>query len=64
MRRKGMQIVIAVVLVVTAASLAFTGCSGVGPTGNETTKVKIAYTLPEIPGYFGGPISEGGSRYY
>ena len=64
MRRQGIQIIIAVVLVITAASLAFTGCGGVGPTGNETTKIKIALTLPEIPGYFGGPISESGSRYY
>ncbi|MGB2799859.1 MAG: hypothetical protein WBC82_08460, partial [Dehalococcoidia bacterium] len=64
MRRQGIQIVIAVVLVVTAASLAFAGCSGVGPSGNETTKIKVAIPLPEIPGYFGGPMSEGGSRYY
>ena len=64
MRRQGIQIIIAVVLLVTAASLAFIGCSGVGPTGNETTKIKIALVLPEIPGYFGGSISEGGSRYY
>ena len=64
MRGQGIQIVIAVVLVVAMASLAFAGCSGVGPSGNETTKIKIGLTLPEIPGYFGGPISEGGSRYY
>jgi len=62
--RKGIQIALAVVLVVTAASLAFTGCGGGGPTGNETTKIKISLTLPDIPGYFGAPISEGGSRYY
>ncbi len=64
MTRQGIQIVIAVVLVVAMASLAFTGCSGVGPTGNETTKIKIALPLPEIPGYFGGPIFESGTRYY
>ncbi|MGB2798850.1 MAG: hypothetical protein WBC82_03270 [Dehalococcoidia bacterium] len=57
-RRKGIQIALAVLMIVSAAAvLAFTGCGGGdgGPTGNETIKLKYASTLPIMAGYWGSP---------
>ena len=65
-RRKGIQIALAVLMIVSAAAvLAFTGCGGGdgGPTGDETIKIKYSQPHPAIPGYWGSPASEA-SMYY
>ncbi|MGB2799336.1 MAG: hypothetical protein WBC82_05795, partial [Dehalococcoidia bacterium] len=59
-RRKGIQIALAVLMIVSAAAvLALTGCGGGdgGPTGNETIKIKAGRTYPLLPGYWGAPAA-------
>jgi len=67
LRRRGIQVALAVLLVaVTAAGLASAGCggNGGGPVGNETVTIKYAAALPMIPGYFGSPTSESSTYYW
>ncbi|MFW6125565.1 MAG: TRAP transporter substrate-binding protein [Chloroflexota bacterium] len=65
MRKRGIQIALAVVLVAAALSPVFAACGGGGaPTGNETIKIRYAAVLPITPGYFGAPASESSSYYW
>ena len=67
MRRRGIQVALAVLLVaVTAAGLASIGCGGGGggPAGNKTVVLKYGAALPMMPGYFGSAASESSSYYW
>jgi len=57
--RRGIQIALAILMIISAMSLAFVGCGGgdEGPTGNETIKIKAGRTYPLLPGYWGAPAA-------
>ncbi len=66
--RRGIQTALAILMVISAMSLAFIGCGGGdgdgGPVGNETIKLKFSQPHPALPGYFGSPASEGSIYYW
>ena len=63
--RRGIQIALAVLMIVSAAGLVFVGCGGGGgPAGNETIVLKYSQPHPALPGYFGSPASESSIYYW
>jgi TRAP-type C4-dicarboxylate transport system substrate-binding protein len=63
--RRGIQIALALVMVVSAGSLLLVGCGGGGgPAGNETIVLRYSQPHPSIPGYFGTPASESNMYYW
>ncbi len=52
-------------IILVAAGLVSAGCGGGGgPAGNKTLVIKYSQPHPNVPGYFGSPISEATGNYW